>query len=621
MTDVVAHDREPVAGEQPPPGAGGHGGGRSVPALLLSRAEATPNHVALRKRDLGRWKTYTWAAYAERTARVGLGLRALGVRPGDRVAVLCGNRPAWLFADLGVQGIGAITVGVYPTSPAAEVEYLLEHSGSVVAVCEDEEQADKVLEVRSRCPALRHTVVVDTKGLSGVDVDHSLMSFAALEALGGAEDQAGFGASVAGLDADAPAIIVYTSGTTGPPKGAMLSHRNLLTAAESGRQVFEVTPRDEALSYLPLCHIAERLLSVVDPLATGYLVNFGGGIDDLAVDLAEVQPTFFLGVPRVWEKMLASAEIRMADASLLKRLVYRHWTRVGAKLARGRMQGRFGVVARLRFGVGWLVLYRPLRDKLGLRRIRIALSGAAPIAPAVLEYFWALGLPVFEAYGQTENTAQATGSRPGAMKLGTVGTVVPFAEVKIGEHGEVLTRGAGTFLGYFRDEAATSATIDDDGWLHTGDVGELDDEGFLTITDRMKDLIITAGGKNISPSEIENNLKVSPYIREAVVIGDRRPYLTALIGIEEDTVGNWCTRNRLAYTTYEDLSANEQVRELVAGVIDQTNEGLAQVETIKAFRLLPKVLDQDDGEVTATQKVKRRAISELFAELIEDMYR
>jgi long-chain acyl-CoA synthetase len=620
VTDVVAHDARSAADGVLADDAAGRNG-RSVPALLLARAAATPTHVALRKRDLGRWKEYSWAEYATRAANVGLALRSLGVKPGDRVAVLCGNRPAWLFADLGTQGIGAVTVGVYPTSPAAEVEYLLAHSGAVVVVCEDEEQTDKVLEVRARCPELRHTVVVDTKGLSGVDDDRSLMSFHALEALGAEEDAAGYRAAVDALELDSPAIIVYTSGTTGPPKGAMLSHRNLLTAAESGQQVFEVTPRDEVLSYLPLCHIAERLLSVIDPVATGYIVNFGGGIDDLATDLTEVQPTFFLGVPRVWEKMLAGVEIRMADASLLKRLVYRHWTKVGAKLARRRMEGRFGPLGRLRYTLGWVLLYRPLRDKLGLRRIRIALSGAAPIAPAVLEYFWALGIPVFEAYGQTENTAQATGSRPGVMKLGTVGKVVPLAEVKIGEHGEILTRGPGTFLGYYRDEAATKVTFTEEGWLRTGDVGELDEAGFLTITDRMKDLIITAGGKNISPSEIENRLKVSPYVREAVVIGDRRPYLTALIGIEEDTVGNWCTRNRMPYTTYEDLSSNESVRELIGEVVAEVNHDLAQVETIKQFRLLPKVLDQDDGEVTATQKVKRRAIADLFSNLIEEMYR
>ncbi len=594
---------------------------QSIPAMLGDRAAAMGSYVALRKRAMGRWKSYTWADYHRRTARVGLALKSLGVEPGDRVSVLSGNRPAWLFTDLGVQGIGAITVGVYPTNPAPEVEYVLAHSGSKVVVCEDEEQIDKVLEVRSRCPDLTHIVVIDPTGVKGVDASPDLLSFAALEELGESQQIEDFDRSVADLEPEAPAIIVYTSGTTGPPKGAMLSHRNLVTAAASGTQVFTTSERDELLSYLPLCHIAERLLSVVFPVASGYVTNFGGGIDDLASDLAEVQPTLFLGVPRVWEKMLAGVEIRMADASFLKRLTYRIALSQGSGIADHRIAGHFGPLDRLRYVLCWALLYRPLRNKLGLRRARIALSGAAPIAPAVMHYFWSIGVPVYEAYGQTENTAQATATRPGTLKLGTVGTALPLAEVRVDpESGEIQTRGGGTFVGYFRNEQATVDTMTDDGWLRTGDIGELDQNGFLTITDRMKDLIITAGGKNISPSEIENLLKVSPYVREAIVVGDKRPYLTALIGIESDTVGNWCTRRQIAYTTYEDLASNEAVTELIAGVVDECNAGLAQVETIKYFRLLPKILDQDDGEVTATQKVKRRAISEAYGDLISEMY-
>ncbi len=593
----------------------------TMPAWLFARAASTPDHVALRKRHRGRWKTYTWAEYLRRAGRVGMALSDLGVRAGDRVAVLAGNRPAWLFTDLGAQGIGAVTVGIYPTNPPDEVAYVLGHSGAVVVVCEDEEQTDKVLEVRDRCPDLRHIVVVDPTGLRDVDTGGALISFAALERTAEDDDPATFAATVRELDPDAPAIIVYTSGTTGPPKGAMLSQRNLMTAARSGTQVFATSPRDEALSYLPLCHIAERLLSVVFPLASGYVVNFGGGIDELASDLVEVQPTVFLGVPRVWEKLLAGVEIRIGDATRLKRLVYRHFTRTGAGIAERRTSGTFTPIDRLRFRIGWALLYRPLRTKLGLRRVRLALSGAAPIAPAVLRYFWALGIPVYEAYGQTENTAQATATRDGALELGTVGTALPLAEVRIdAESGEIQTRGPGTFLGYFRDEAATADTMTQDGWLRTGDVGVLDENGFLTITDRMKDLIITAGGKNISPSEIENRLKVSPFVQEAVVIGDGRPYLTALIGIDEDTVGNWCTRQRIPYTTYEDLASSDAVTTLIDAVVDEVNTHLAKVESIKAFRLLPKILDQDDGEVTATQKVKRRAIAASFQELIAEMY-
>ena len=352
------------------------------------------------------------------------GLDALGVGPGDRVAVHSDNRPSWLFADLGAQALGAVTVGIYPTSPAAEVAYLLEHSGAKVLVAEDEEQLDKVLAVRHQLPDLRRIVVIDPRG---VDLaDDMVMTFAELEELGGPRPST-WRPARARVDLDATAIIVYTSGTTGPPKGAMLSHRNLLAAAANGADAFGVDERTEVLSYLPLCHIAERLISVVDAVVHGYVVSFGEGPDTFAQDLREVQPTFFLGVPRVWEKLLASVEIRMADAGWLKRSAYRWAMGNGRAIARRRWAGQLGPFDHLRYGIGWLVLYRPLREKLGLARGRGVLSGAAPIAPEVLEWFWAIGVPVREGYGQTENTAQGTitpadgcaprGGRPAGHRL------------------------------------------------------------------------------------------------------------------------------------------------------------------------------------------------------------
>jgi long-chain acyl-CoA synthetase len=596
------------------------GAGSTLAALLLRRAEDTPSRVAMRKKHLGVWKEYTWADYAERAALAGLGLRALGVEPGDRVAVHSLNRPAWVLADVGTQGIGAITVGVYPTSPAAEVEYLLAHSGAKVLVAEDEEQVDKAMEVRDRLPALERIVVVDPRG---VDMsDPQLMTFADLESLG--REQGGvaeFAAVVARCDAAAPAIMVYTSGTTGPPKGALLSHANLLAAARNGARVFSVSPDDEVLSYLPLCHVAERLITVIDGIAHGYVVNFGDGVDDLATDLRDTQPTFFLGVPRVWEKLLAAIEIRMEDAGWLKRANYRFWMARGGRVARQRWKGgRLGPVAAVTYGLGWLLLYRSLRQKVGMSRIRYALSGAAPIAPQVLEFFWALGVPVLEGYGMTENTAQATVTPADDVRIGKVGLPVPDCEVRLADDGEILTRGPGTFLGYYRNAEATAEAVDAEGWLHTGDIGELDEDGFLMITDRKKDIIITAGGKNVSPSEIENRLKVSPYVREAIVLGDHRKYLVALIGIELDTVGSWALRQRLPFTTYADLSAKPEVRELIGGVVELVNREVAQVEQIKRFDLLPKELEQEDGEVTATQKVKRRAIEQAYAPMIEALY-
>ncbi|HZN15070.1 MAG TPA: AMP-binding protein [Acidimicrobiales bacterium] len=590
---------------------------RTLPELLLQRATEQPDRVALREKTLGRWREITWADYAARAAAVGAGLRALGVGAGERVAIHSENRPEWLLADLGAQGIGAISVGVYPTSPAAEVEYLLGHSHTRVVVVEDEEQLDKTLAVRKRLKALETIVVIDTRGVRDLD-DPMVMTFAELEDLGRANPIDGWGTAAA---TDAVAMIVYTSGTTGPPKGAMLSHDNLLHAANTFAAAFTTGPEDEVLSYLPLSHVAERLVSLIDALKGGYTVNFGEGGESFAVDLREIQPTFFLGVPRVWEKMLATVEIRMADASRLKRVLYRVAVARGRKLAPKRMRGRLGPIDGAIAALLWILAFRSLREKLGLSRVRVAVSGAAPIAPQVLEYFWALGVPVREGYGQTEGSALATYTPADDVRIGKVGKALPGVELRIADDGEILLRSNGVFVGYLDDKAATAATIDADGWLHTGDVGDLDRDGFLTITDRKKDIIITAGGKNVSPSEIENMLKVSPYVREAIVIGDKRKYLTALIGIEADTVGNWATRQGVAYTTYRDLSERPEVKTLIATCLEGVNAQLAQVETIKRFELLPKELDPEEGELTATQKVKRAAIAKEFAPLIDGMYK
>jgi len=592
----------------------------SLPAMLIERARERPGAVALRHKQLGRWREWTWAEYERRTAAVGLGLRELGVAAGDRVAIQAENRPEWLLADLGAQGIGATTVGVYPTSPEAELEYLLSHSGSTVFIAEDEEQLDKVAAVRERLPELKKIVVIDPRGVRALGEDPMLMTFEQLEELGAAHDVSAWRDSVGALKPEDVAIIVYTSGTTGPPKGAMLTHANLLAAAESYAEVYGTNPDDQVLSYLPLCHIAERLVSVIDALEAGYVVHFGEGAETFQEDLAEVQPTFFLGVPRVWEKMMAAVEIRVSDADPVKRAMYRFWIARGREVARRRLAGGTRPTDRIVQALAWLFLTRTLREKLGLRRVKVALSGAAPIAPEVLEWLWALGVPVREGYGQTENTAMATATPADGVRLGLVGKPLAGVEIRIADDGEILTRSRGVFAGYFRDEEATRRTVDEDGWLHTGDIGELDEDGFLRITDRKKDIIITAGGKNISPSEIENKLKVSPYVREAIVIGDRRKYLTALIGIEGDTVGDWATRRGIPYTTYTDLSARPEVHDLIGEVVDKVNAELAQVETIKRFELLPIELDHEDGQLTATQKVKRAAIAEQFQPLIEEMY-
>jgi long-chain acyl-CoA synthetase len=608
--------------EEQPAAAASPGSSRTLPTLLLEHAAERSDTVALREKTLGRWVETTWSRYAERVALVAAGLRSLGVQPGEKVAIQAENRVEWVIADLAIQGIGAVSVGVYPTSPAAELRYLLDHSDAAVLISEDEEQLDKALEVRASTGGLRSIVVMDTRGINDLD-DPQITTFADLEAGGAAEPGAvdRYRESATALDPEDVAVIVYTSGTTGPPKGAMLSHRNLLAVADAAGEVYEASADDEILSYLPLCHIAERLFSVINALHSGYVVNFGEGGASFTNDLREVQPTFFLGVPRVWEKMLAGVQIRSADATWMKRTMHRYWLERGRTIAQRQMSGQARPTDRLLYGLGWLMLYRSLRQKLGMSRVRVPLSGAAPISPQVLELFWSIGIPVREGYGQTENTALCTYTPDDDVRIGTVGKALPGVELRIAPDGEILTRSPGVFKGYFKNAEATAETVDAEGWLHTGDVGELDDDGYLTITDRKKDIIITAGGKNVSPSEIENLLKVSPYVREAVVVGDRRKYLTALVGIEYDTVGDWATRQNLAYSTYGDLAGKPEVRELIQEVVDEANESLAQVETIKRFTLLRKELDEEDGELTATQKVKRSAIEREFAETIEAMYR
>ncbi|KIE51805.1 MAG: AMP-binding protein [marine actinobacterium MedAcidi-G1] len=590
----------------------------NLPAKLLEHSQTRPNDVAMRHKRLGIWKEFTWEEYLNKVVSVSLGFYELGVREGDKVAIHSENRPEWVFADLAAQTLGSVSVGIYPTSPASEVEYLLSHSEASVLVVEDEEQLDKALDAWDRLEKLQKIVVIDPRGVKELN-DPRIITFEDLLDLGDLVVGKSFEEMTKTITSSETAIIVYTSGTTGPPKGAMITHENLRFAAITWGLVYEYRKNDEVLSYLPLCHVAERVISVANAVYHGYVVNFGEDTNSFTEDLREVQPTFFLGVPRVWEKMLAAVQIRSNDATWLKRSLFNFWIKQGGLLLQRRLKNKSTFIDSIWFGIGWLFVFRSLKKRLGMMRVREALSGAAPIAPQVLEFLMSVGVPVREGYGMTENTAVATIVPADELYLGSVGKALPLSEVRIAEDGEILTRSDGTFKGYFKNLEATKETIID-GWLHTGDVGRIDEFGHLWITDRKKDIIITAGGKNLSPSEIENRIKISPYVREAMVIGDKRKYLTALIGIESDTVGDWATRKGIPYTTYEDLSSKDEVNELVSMIINDANKDFAQVETVKYFKLIPLELDHEDGQLTATQKVKRAAITEQFAELIESMY-
>jgi long-chain acyl-CoA synthetase len=581
---------------------------RTLPGLLSQHAKLHGDRVALREKRLGVWAEVTWRDYYEHVRAVACRLRELGVKAGDHVAILSDNRTEWLYADLGAQAIGARSVGIYQTNPAADVAYILQDSGAVILFCEDQEQVDKAVAIAAETPTVKHVVVFEPRGTTDL-ADSRLVAWQDFLARGKglAQSDSTFEEKLRGLDPLAPAMVVYTSGTTGHPKGAMLASANVLDVATALNKMMSYGENDTVLSYLPLCHVAEKIISLFLPLTTGAIVHFGEAMETIQADLREVSPTIFLGVPRIWEKMHAQVTVKMQDSSWLKRALFERFSKHPPKNA----------VVR---AIADLLVYRPLQERLGLRNCRVALTGAAPISADLIRWYHAIGVPVHEGYGQTECAGISHINPPGANRIGTVGKTVPLVESKIADDGEILLRGPNVFCGYLNQPEATAETVAPDGWLHTGDIGTVDKDGYLTITGRKKEIIITAGGKNLSPEKIENALKTSPYIKEAISIGDRRKFVSALVQIELDNVGNWATRRALPYTSYQDLASKPEVLELVGKAIDTANELLAPVEQVKAFRIIPKELSQDDGELTATQKVRRREITAKFGELIESMY-
>lgn len=595
----------------------------TVPHIFLARVRKYGDRVALREKEFGIWQEVSWNDYGRHVRHFCLGLMDLGLRPGDHVSIFGENLPEWLYADLAIQSACGVAVGVYPTNPSREAQYVIGHSESIFVVCDDQEQVDKVLEVREALPFLRKIIVIDMKGLRR-STDPMIVSFDEVERIGGrieTEDPERYWRTVDHVRPEDVAIMVYTSGTTGPPKGAMLSHDNVAQFLKAQSQTLPQYDTDEIVSYLPLCHVAERMMSVFLPIYSGATVNFAESVDTVTQDMREVFPTFYLAVPRIWEKMMAGIVIKMKDATWAKATAYRLFMPVGRKMALARLaRGPIPPSLRLLHGLGELLFFRHLRKELGLLRARLALSGAAPISPEVLLFFHSLGVPVIEGWGMTEETGIGTANLPGDVKLGTVGKPIRGVEIRIAGDGEILLKCNHVFVGYWKDPEATARTVVD-GWLHTGDVGELDPEGRLKITDRKKEIIITSGGKNIAPSEIENRLKCSPYINEAIVIGDAKPYLTALIQIEYDNVAKWAQDRSLAYTTFKSLTQLPEVRELVQQEVHEANRDFSQVETIKKFRLLEKELDHDDNELTATLKLRRKTLYGKFGEIIEEMYR
>ncbi len=609
-------------------------GAVTVASLARDWAQRAPRQIAMREKDFGIWQEYSWERTWDLVETAAHGLLALGVEVGDRVAIHSEDRPEWIILDLATVAIRGITVGLYPTNPTAEVEYLVGDCTPVVFFAEDQEQADKILEVDpAKAASVRCILYVEPRGFGDYDDERLLFwdDFLDMGRRHREEHPDAVAERMAAATDDDVMTLVYTSGTTGPPKGAMLTNRNAAFAMDKIINLPErmpdntpPNPSDLIVTYLPLCHVAERIFSTWTLVSAGPSLNFAESIETVQQNLREIQPTLFFAVPRIWERIHASIHIKANDASWLKRQLLRVGFRMAAVIGREKVAagGVHTVKSRILYAIGWPLVFRAMKERIGLRRCRHAGSGAAPIAPEVLEFFIGIGVPVFELYGMTENSAVATANFPGRMKLGTVGEPYPGIGLRIdGETGEIQVKHEGVFAGYWGKPEKTAETFTEDGWLKTGDVGVWVDDTHVKIVDRMKDIIITSGGKNISPSEIENSLKTSPYIKEAMVIGDGRKYLTALIGIEYDTVGDWALRQNIPYTTYRDLSEKPEVVDLIQKAVDETNAKFARVEQIKKFRLIPKELDHEDGELTATQKLKRRSMMEMFGELVESMYR
>jgi len=596
----------------------------TLPHIFFQQARRLGSRVALRRKEFGIWRRITWTEYADQVRAVAYALLSLGLEKGERVAVIGENRPEWLYSDLAIQATGGTTTGIYATSSPEQVHYILEHSEARIVIVEGEEQLDKILEVRGALPRLTHIVVMDPEGLRSFHDPMVLMweDFVRVGQRYAERYPSLLDERLASLDPEDVALFLYTSGTTGPPKGAMLTHHNLTWALETiTRGHLPATDQDEVLSFLPLAHIAERSFSLTLAVYSGYVVNFAENLDTVPQNLREVRPTILFAVPRIWEKLNSGVLLTMQEADWPKRVAFGLAVGVGRAYAQRKLsQGTIPLWLKLAYAAAQVSVLRPLRYRLGLDRVRIALSAAAPISPDILRFFWSLGVEIREIYAQTEGTGVGTAHPIGDVTLGTVGKPTPGVEVRLAADGEILVRGPNVFKGYFKDPLLTSQTIID-GWLHSGDVGEFDAQGNLRLTDRKKDIFINAYGKNIAPQYIENKLKFSPFVNDAVVIGDGRKYLVALIVIDEENVAKWAQDRRVPFTTFTDLSQSPPVRKLIEGEVDAVNRTLSSPEQVKKFALLPKRLYPEDGEVTPTMKVKRKVIMEKFAPTIAELYR
>ncbi|NVO55208.1 long-chain fatty acid--CoA ligase [Rhodobacteraceae bacterium B1Z28] len=591
--------------------------------LFQSRCAELGARTAHREKDLGIWKSYSWADYWQHAKWIGLALRKLGLQRGDVVSILSEDRKEWAWFDMGIQGVGGIASGVYTTDSASQLKYLINDSGSRFLIVEDEEHLDKFLEIEDEVPDLLKIIILENEGLH--DLNHPrCMVIEDLYALGKqaeAEEPGGFEAELALARPQDTALLVYTSGTTGQPKGAMLSHENILAAIEAGARSLPTFASDEQLCFLPLCHILERDVSIYFPLAARCTVNFAESPETVFANLQEVSPTTFTAVPRVWEKLYAYVQILIQDATPVGRMAFGLALKAGAARAKFTSAGKpvpFGVAVW--FWVWDRLVLRNLRRMLGLDKLRRGGTGAAPISTDLLKWYWAIGVPLVEGFGMTETSGLASLNTIEDNRIGTIGRAVDGNDIRISDDGEIQLKGLNVFQGYWRSNAKTAETFTSDGWLRTGDMGHIDDDDFIIITGRLKDIIITAGGKNITPAEIESRLKFSHFISDAVIIGDRRKFLTALVMIDQENVEKFAQDRKIPFSDFASLCAAPDIKELIGSEVTAVNADFARVEQIKDFRLIDVLLTAEDDELTATMKLKRGLVEKKHGHLIEDMY-
>jgi long-chain acyl-CoA synthetase len=581
----------------------------------------------MREKDYGIWQSYTWRDYYEQGRLIALGLASLGFRRGDKVAIIGDNRPQLYWAVLGTQALGGVPVPLYQDGIEKEIAFILDHAEARFAIVEDQEQVDKLLHVRARCPRLETIIYDDARGLRAYS-EPFLMSLEQLQEAGrkfSIGHPSHFEDELEKGRADDPAIICYTSGTTGAPKGAVLSHRNLSVTARNAAEFEKLSADEEILSYLPMAWIGDHIFSYAQSILVGFAINCPESAATVLHDLREIGPTYFFAPPRIWETLLTNVMVRVEDAAWPKRRLVRFFLDVAQELERARLSGRaLSGWRRVLYPLGELLVYGPLRDNLGLRRVRRAYTAGEAIGPEIFLFFRGLGINVKQLYGMTEASVFITIQRDGDVRLDSVGTPIPEVEVRISEQGEVLFRSPGVFQGYHKNPEATAEVLDN-GWFRSGDAGFLDAAGHLKIIDRVRDVSRLAGGTIFAPKYLENKLKFSAYVKEAVCVGQDRPYVTALINIDLTAVGNWAERRNIAYTSYTDLSQKPEVAALIRQEVERVNASLLEDDVlrhaqIRKFLILHKELDPDDEEITRTRKVRRGYIAQKYAPLIEALY-